>query len=58
MGRFIYVFDEESKDILLNKGFELVKNDEPQHMYVFANSDTLCFDLNDVPLAYSDTLTF
>lgn len=58
MEKFIYVFSEADRDLLLNRGYSVVKADEPQHMYIFANSDELHFDLSDVHLAYSDTLTF
>ena len=35
MSNYIHVFDEETKKILLNQGFRLIKNDFP---YIFADN--------------------
>lgn len=57
--RFIYVMDEKSKDTLLKKGYNLLKNDGENNIWVFENPhlDVLEFDL-DVPHVLSDVLTF
>lgn len=51
--------DEKSKDTLLKKGYNLLKNDGENNIWVFENPhlDVLEFDL-DVPHVLSDVLTF
>lgn len=36
-GKFIYVFDAESKQELLNQGFILLQENKESNVYVFAN---------------------
>lgn len=55
---FIYVMDTESKDILVNRGFELLKTDDRQTVWVFVNKPELTFDAIDIPCIVSDVLTF
>lgn len=56
-GRFAYVYSEDARDILLRRGYELLKSDEYNHIYVFAN-DHAVFDSSEVSILFSDTLTF
>lgn len=56
-GRFAYVYNEDARDILLRRGYELLKSDEYNHIYVFAN-DRAVFDSSEVSVLFSDTLTF
>ena len=60
MGKFIYVFDPAARDTLAQAGFLLLKSDERNHMWVFAEDDTLRFDLEhaDFSMIRSDKLTF
>lgn len=39
---FIYCNDEEIKEVLLSKGYRLLK--EQKGMYVFANNEKVAFD--------------
>ena len=60
MGKFIYVFDPAARDTLAQAGFLLLKSDERNHMWRFAEDDTLHFDLEraDFSMIRSDKLTF
>ena len=55
---FIYVFNDEGRDILLARHYELLKSDEARHIYVFVNKDEQNFACDGVPYALSNTLTF
>lgn len=55
---FIYVMDVESKDKLINLGYELLKNDEKNTIWVFSNKEDRQFDSLDIPCVVSDVLTF
>lgn len=56
-GRFIYVFSSGDRDKLLSQGFNLLKSNEAQNVYVFSGSDDLKFS-DDIAFVFSDTLTF
>ena len=58
MENFLYVFDKESRDELLSIGFRLLKSDNKNEVYVFANQMEMAFELSDVSFVRSDTLTF
>lgn len=60
MEKFIYVFDTAARDVLAQAGFLLLKSDERNHMWVFAEDETVRFDLEaaDFDMVRSDTLTF
>lgn len=58
MEKFIYVFDEKSRDELIVAGFRLLKSDNKNEVYVFANQMEMAFELSDVSFVRSDTLTF
>lgn len=60
MENFIYVFDSAARDMLLQAGFLLLKEDEQNSVYVFANDSTLKFSetLSDHSHVLSDNLTF
>lgn len=55
---FLYVMDTESRDKLLNLGFELLKENDEKTVWVFVNKLYRMFDLVDVPCVVSDVLTF
>lgn len=56
--QFVYVFDEKSKDILLAKGFEFIKFDEQNNIFVFHNQEISNLIFSEVPHLFMDTLTF
>lgn len=56
--KFIYVFDAESKKKLLEAGFKLIASYEKKNVYVFLNSNSLSFALNDISCCLSNKLTF
>ena len=60
MGKFIYVFDAAARDELSQAGFLLLKEDERNSIWVFANDASRKFDLERADVSYieSDTLTF
>lgn len=58
MEKFLYVFDQEARDTLLKDGFTLLKSNEDEDVYIFANKDVLTFDLADITFVKSNTLTF
>lgn len=55
---FLYVMDIESRDKLLNSGFELLKENDKKTVWVFVNKTGQTFDTVDVPCVVSDVLTF
>lgn len=57
--KFIYVMDDALKDELLSRGYQLVKTDSTQKIYVFANNkeETAKFELNGLHV-FSNVLTF
>ena len=60
-GKFIYVFDTDSRDKLLSANYQLLKADEQQNIFVFENKETHTFaasDAEDFNFVLSDTLTF
>ena len=58
MEQFIYVFNSDARDILLGSGFQLVKSDDKNGIYIFANQPTMTFALSQVSYIASNTLTF
>lgn len=58
MEKFLYVFDENSRDCLIAAGFHLLKSDKNSNIYVFANQMDMAFELTDVSYVRSNTLTF
>lgn len=60
-GKFIYVFDMNTRDKLLAFNYQLLKADENQNVFVFENKGTLTFlkdGAEDFTFVLSDTLTF
>ena len=61
MNKFIYVFDQDARDVLLSAGYQLLKSDEQQNIFVFQNKEAHTFTANrvgDFAFVLSDTLTF
>lgn len=57
-GKFIYVFGEESRDVLLANEYKLLKSDARNNIYVFENKSETKLSLKKMDYALSDTLTF
>lgn len=60
-GKFVYVFNTVARDKLLSAGYQILKNDERQNMFVFENKDSHNFAKNytgNFTFVLSDTLTF
>lgn len=62
MEKFLYVFKSDVRDFLISKGYSLLKNDERNNVYVFANRLETKFALDDKfkdeSVILSNTLTF
>lgn len=58
MEKFLYVFNKEARDRLLSANYTLLKSDEKNEIYVFANQMDMTFALADISFIRSDTLTF
>lgn len=58
MSRFIYCFSEETRDKLSCLGFNILKEDKKNSIYVFENNQTLKFELAGEDCMLSNTLTF
>lgn len=58
MERFLYVFEEGARDKLLAEGFVLLKSDNKNDVYIFANKTDMNFELVDITFVRSDVLTF
>lgn len=58
MYKFIYVFTKETSDALISQGFNLVKSDEKNKVYVFENNPTLKLMFSKKDFVLSNTLTF
>lgn len=58
MYKFIYVFTKEISDSLVAQGFDLVKSDEKNNVYIFENNPKLRLVFSKKDFALSNTLTF
>ena len=58
MENFVYVCDEKTRDQLLSDGYELLGQNNEQHIFVFLNKDILNFEDNDLLFVLSDMLIF
>ena len=58
MEKFIYVFSKSARDSLLAANYTLLKSDEQNEVYVFANQMDITFALADISFIRSNTLTF
>lgn len=55
---FIYVFDEQSRDLLLSKGFIPIKFDEQNNIFAFINQETENFVFSEIIHLCTDKITF
>lgn len=58
MEKFLYVFNKEARDRLLEANYTLLKSDEKNETYVFANQMDMTFALADISYVRSNTLSF
>lgn len=58
MEKFLYVFGKEARDRLLSANYTLLKSDEKNEVYVFANQMDMAFVLADISFIRSNTLAF
>lgn len=58
MYKFIYVFTKEISDALAAQGFNLVKSDEENKIYVFENDPTAKLQFSKGDFVFSNILTF
>lgn len=58
MEKFLYVFNKEARDRLLEANYTLLKSDEKNETYVFANQMDMTFALADISCIRSNTLSF
>ena len=58
MRKFRYVFCRQDRDELLALGYQLLKEDDANRMYVFANREVQTFSTLKLPHLTTDTLTF
>ena len=58
MEKFLYVFNKEARDRLLEANYTLLKSDEKNETYVFANQMDMTCALADISYIRSNTLSF
>lgn len=59
MSKFIYVFTKEAMKDLKKKGYELLKEDEKNQIWIFANKNPESLEFTtDYQCVLSDTLSF
>ena len=58
MEKFLYVFSKSARDSLLAANYILLKSDEQNEIYVFADQMDMTFALADISYIRSNTLTF
>lgn len=58
--KFIYIFSADDKEKMLKAGYELCDYDKANNIWIFANSDTIDFSLqnNGIEYCYSSVMTF
>lgn len=58
MENFIYVFTNDAKEALLERGYTLLKEDPARGVYVFANEMAQTFTSNEFLFVLSNSMTF
>ena len=56
--RFVYVFDEKARDLLLEQNFLLLKSDSINNIFIFENDTSKNDVLRGIIYMTSNTLTF
>lgn len=55
---FIYVFDEETKDKMIELGYDLIKESKDGKEFVFCFNNNSIYSFSDIKYVVSDVLTF
>lgn len=55
---FVYVFSDKDRDELISRGFQLLKSDENEHVYIFDLDGAKFDDEQGIVFALSNTLSF
>lgn len=58
MYNFIYVFDPNTADSLIEQGFNLIKSNKEKNIYVFENNPKNTMKFSKKDFVFSNTLTF
>lgn len=62
MDKFIYVFTDDDRDILISRGYHLLRSDEAGHKYIFDSGElddaVACFSLRDIDCVETNVLIF
>jgi hypothetical protein len=58
MDAFIYVFNKDASELLTKEGYELVKADDRNSVYIFRNKAEMSFALSNISYLTSNTLSF
>ncbi len=56
MKPFIYVFCKSDADIMIKAGYELLRSDDVNQQYIFANKDTEDYAAFNIRFCVSNTL--
>lgn len=56
--KYIYVFDDTTKQKLIDAGFDLVVSNTEKSIFVFRNKRQLSFALKNISYVPSNVLTF
>lgn len=55
---FVYAFDEDTRDKIIELGYRLFMSDETNSRYVFENKNEPNLIFEDLPVVFSNTLVF
>lgn len=58
MDKFIYVFNEGDRDILVSSGYILLYSNPETNTYIFENNTQMCFSFDNMIYTTSNTLKF
>lgn len=56
MEKFIYVFNEQDKEALVNHGFQILKDD--MSPYIFKNDSKITSSFSDMKIIFKDEMLF
>lgn len=60
-GKFLYVFSQNDKDVLIKMGLKLLKQFPAKHIFVFIyedNPEHMDFEASNIKFVLTNTLTF
>lgn len=56
--KFVCVFDEKTKDLLLLQNFVPIKFDEHNNIFMFCNQENTTFEFSNVECLFTNTISF